>query len=286
LFPKRALIALLFIAMGALLIVITSISYAQEDDPPEKEYVGVGECSDCHRDLSRPHEESPHGLALIDAGDEDNEDFIVGDFDADEATRTVTFPDGDSRPLAKDDIAFALGMGRYVQRYLYEIGENDYAVLPVEWNVAAQIWQPYGSVEVWATSPAQNFGQSCAGCHTTGYNVETAEWVDPAVQCEACHGPGSVHIEQADEAGNRANDEELAAIRGAIVRSPDAQICGQCHSQGIEPTTNHPFPLTYKPGENLLAEDTFVLAANDSTDHWWASGHAAHINMQFNEWFN
>ncbi|MBZ0309141.1 MAG: cytochrome c3 family protein [Anaerolineae bacterium] len=265
---------------GFMLLLTGSLVSAQDDD--EREYVGSRECSSCHSDLSRTHQESPHALALISARDDD---FFVADFDAGEDIRTVTFPDDDeARAFEMDDVAYALGSGRYVQRYLYEVDRDEYAVLPAEWNTVTEEWQSYGPVENWPDDPAYNFAESCIGCHTTGINFRRGEWEDDGVQCEACHGPGSVHVEEAEDAGRSPSDRELRQIREAIVVSPDAQICGQCHTQGTEPEDNHPFPMNYLPGGDLLDEDVFVPVPEDDPAHWWATGHASRKYMQFNEW--
>jgi hypothetical protein len=67
----------------------------------------------------------------------------------------------------------------------------------------------------------------CGSCHTTGYSPNgnqdnlpgiVGTWADPGVQCEACHGPGSLHIK------NPANvDMEIER---------DAEACGECHRSG------------------------------------------------------
>ena len=67
-------------------------------------------------------------MALQNIGGEDV--VVLGNFDQDEDIRTLTFPDKDeARPVAMDDIAFAIGSGRYVQRYLYEVSSDEYQVL-------------------------------------------------------------------------------------------------------------------------------------------------------------
>ncbi len=93
----------------------------------------------------------------------------------------------------------------------------------------------------------------CLGCHTTGYNVETGftdfsttpELV--GVQCEGCHGPGSVHVKrQAKEKGfgipgismmkqseKRGNKKE---IKGGFLAGTDnprvlKRMCLTCHTK-------------------------------------------------------
>ncbi|GEM_PF-343175 len=251
---------------------------AQQDGA---EYVGSQACASCHRELTNAHSASRHALALQDV--ETDKAAIRADFTTGQKERTVTFP-GEStpRPFTADDIAYVVGSGRYVERYLYKVERNKYAVFPAEWNVAKKAWEPYIKGKVWP-DPTYDWTENCAGCHTTGLGSR-GRFKDAGVQCEACHGPGSIHAERADKIGESPSDADLAEVRAAIVLSPDAQICGQCHSQGTEPENKLPYPVKYRPGTDLLSSGTFALAAPDSTDHWWASGHGKLDNMQFNEW--
>ena len=62
----------------------------------------------------------------------------------------------------------------------------------------------------------------CIRCHVTGSAEQIAKEgatpSHPNVQCEACHGPGSLHV--AD-----------ASVRTGIARKPDARTCEACHNQ-------------------------------------------------------
>jgi predicted CXXCH cytochrome family protein len=266
----------LLIAAGVFMLTGTTPVHAQTIE--EAEYIGSKECQSCHRGIASAHNDTRHGLTLQEARRAD----ILGNFDQDEAIRQVQFP-GEETPRAftENDIAYVVGSGRYVQRYLYEVDRNEYMVLPAEWNVAEQKWEPYTQATTWP-DPAYDWNQSCAGCHTTGLSVERGRWEDDAVQCEACHGPGSIHQEIADDAGRNPDEEGLNAIRSAIVVSPDAQICGQCHSQGTAAENGRPYSAAYRPGQDLA--QTFTLSPPDDSAHWRASRHAAAQNMQYNEW--
>ncbi len=284
---RRAIILLLIllgvgcISLGLWAGIGVSPVRAQ-DAPIDADYVGARECSSCHRTLSREHGDTLHALALQDV--ERDKDPILADFDQGEDVRTVQFPGEDApRPFTDDDIVFVIGAGRYVQRYLYEVDRNEYMVLPAEWDTVAQTWRAYALADTWP-DPAYDWVQNCAGCHTTGLDVERGRWDDDGVWCEACHGPGSEHAELASDAGRRPSEEELTEIHAAIVLTPDAQVCGQCHSRGTEPDGAHPYPVNYRPGMDLLHEDIFNLAAADDPASWWETGQARRNNMQFNEW--
>ncbi|MBI4771428.1 MAG: hypothetical protein HY784_13725, partial [Chloroflexi bacterium] len=72
-----------------------------------------------------------------------------------------------------------------------------------------------------------NLPYNCGACHTTGYSPDghqddlpgiVGTWAEPGIQCERCHGPGSLHI---------------ANPRGVSMQiDRDAELCGACHRRG------------------------------------------------------
>lgn len=74
-------------------------------------------------------------------------------------------------------------------------------------------------------SASEAEGDKCIGCHATGtaemLKIDGAKPRYPGVQCESCHGAGSVHIEQA---------KAKAMVKGAIVKVPEEDNCTTCHS--------------------------------------------------------
>ncbi len=275
---KRLILALALVAM----CLGVSAVYGQ-DEPPE--YAGTRECHDCHRVLANEQAEMAHSLTLVDVAKADEDaNPILADFDAGEDLRTVTLPGEDSaRPFTADDVVFTLGVGRHVQAYVTQTGEDQYYVLPAEWNTVTGEWQTLDYAADWP-DPAYDFVNQCAGCHTTAFDANTLTWQETGVQCEACHGPGSNHIEIADDAGGSISDEEYDAIQGAINFATDAQVCGRCHIRGTSADGMHPYPLGYTPGDNLLEQTGFVPASTDDTSQFFPTGHARLPNMQFNEW--
>lgn len=285
---RRLILWLLFlggiglIALGSGFIV-TRYAYAQ-DDEGQPVYVGYDECRSCHGLLAWNFGKTSHALALLEMDEEDDQPYILGDFATGEDVRTVQFPDEyAARPFTLDDVAYVIGSGKYVQRYVYVAEDQSYMVLPVEWNTVEQRWQPFELAESWP-DPAYNFGENCAYCHTSGFDTETLEWQEAGVQCESCHGLGSEHIEVADDTGKIREVEDRDQIEPTINLALDAQVCGQCHTRGLSADGIHPYPTGYQPGDELLAEGGYSLVSPDDAAHWWITGHAAQPNMQFNEW--
>ncbi len=153
---------------------------------------------------------------------------------------------------------------RYLTRFTNEDGSYSYHMLMVQHNYEGDIlfpdsndwpWRDYHS-ERWydhdaglliEPSNSKAFDSNCAGCHFTGFGLGGSDengWSASAVPdpdgvfdfdgdgrieeintgCEACHGPGSQHLE--------------GDVRGAYIVSPslltpsrEVQICGACHSR-------------------------------------------------------
>jgi hypothetical protein len=86
-------------------------------------------------------------------------------------------------------------------------------------------------------------GDKCISCHVTG----TADMIKedgakprfPGVQCEACHGAGSVHVEQA---------KAKAIVKGAILKAPEEDNCTKCHND----TSPHYRPFVYVGMKTLV----------------------------------
>lgn len=72
----------------------------------------------------------------------------------------------------------------------------------------------------------KTFDAECVSCHVTGYGQAGGSLVGQTagredVQCESCHGPGSLHAEEGDAA--------------LIVTGPPADTCVQCHNKHHSP---------------------------------------------------
>ena len=178
--------------------------------PPQ--YVGSQVCAECHQDTYDRFIRSGHP-------------WILNPVDGD-AAPTIPSKAIKSPPegLAWSDIAYVIGGYNWKANFVSSDGfvvtgeaaqfnlEND----PIERDAA---WVAY--------HPGEEIAYDCGACHTTGYDSRgnqsnvagmVGTFALPGVQCEACHGPSSLHV----------NDPQ--AYRPAVWR--DAQDCRQCHMTG------------------------------------------------------
>jgi len=95
------------------------------------------------------------------------------------------------------------------------------------------------------SGPRQNWNYMCAECHATGlrrnWDTTAAEyrttWHRLDVGCQACHGPGSRHVEWADAARRDATRPPPDSAYGLEVALParqaqgEIETCARCHSR-------------------------------------------------------
>ena len=269
-------------------------------------YVGGAECVRCHEAEAGLWRGSHHDLAMQEATGE----TVLGDFSgATFSLRGVTSTfsrrgeeyhvrtEGPEGEVGDYEIRYTFGVSP-LQQYLIPTTDGRYQVLGIAWDArraedGGQRWIHLypdedtgpGSPLHW-TRPTQNWNTGCAECHSTdlrkGYDPETRSysttWSDIDVSCEACHGPGSAHVERAKAVesggGGASADWGLAAIHrgeGEWVFAPGArtaslsqprtstevEACAPCHSRrsGIWPETGATLHDRYRV--SLLSEGLY-----------------------------
>jgi Tfp pilus assembly protein PilF len=209
-------------------------------------YVGTATCKSCHEAAYSAWRGSQHERAMQGA----NEHTVLGSF-ADAkfsyAGITSTFfkrdgkffvnTDGPDGKLKDYEIKYTFGVTP-LQQYLIEMPGVRFQALSIAWDArpkeqGGQRWfhlYPKERIthndELHWTRPAQNWNFMCADCHSTNlrknYDPATdhfnTEWTEISVGCEACHGPGSQHVEWAksqsppSENGDKEGFESAAKI--------------------------------------------------------------------------
>ncbi|HVR29514.1 MAG TPA: tetratricopeptide repeat protein [Thermoanaerobaculia bacterium] len=213
-------------------------------------YVGVPTCAGCHEAETEAWRGSHHDLAMQEV----SEPTVLGDFDGarfEHRGVTTTFfrrdggfiiqtDDSDGGALAEFEIAYTFGVTP-LQQYLIAFPGGRYQALGIAWDSrpreqGGQRWfHLYPDAVLEAGDPLhwtgidQNWNHMCAECHSTnlrkGYRAaedryETT-WSELDVACEACHGPGSAHVEWARAAAGESREAAAARGRGPD-RAPDS----------------------------------------------------------------
>ncbi len=240
-------------------------------------------CRECYVKEDRQWQGSHHDLAMQEADDK----TVLGDFDDATLTqfgvtsrffrrdgRFLVHTDGPDGKLHDYDIVYTFGVYP-LQQYLVPFPGGRLQVLDIAWDSrprseGGQRWFHLhpdekiaaGDVLHW-TGPNLNWNYMCADCHSTNlkkhYDSATrtykTSWSEIDVSCEACHGPGSMHVGWAKAVA--AGRDTGVANRGLTVvfderkdvhwttddatRKPvrsqpnkshkEIQVCARCHSR-------------------------------------------------------
>jgi hypothetical protein len=169
--------------------------------------------------------------------------------------------------------------GKWDQGYEVRIG-NNFIPAPIRWSVASRDWLIGGfRVDEWFVVDGTLDGRprrpeelplgrvaeaKCNGCHTTGFEFvkdkATGVWKgvgngELGIACEKCHGPGSRHLQEANDA--RSKGLSLRPEATTIVHPlkdlnalQQTELCGQCHGRNTNKTaTELSFPTGFLPGD-------------------------------------
>lgn len=191
--------------------------------PSAAEYVGTEKCAGCHKPIADVYAKSGHAFSLQAVKDEKAPQYPF--------SGAVALPEG----YAWKDIAYVIGgyawKAVFVDKNGYIITDKPGATVS-DTTYANQYNLPnkaLGKDAGWASYHAGEgkLAFTCGACHTTGYKAnghqDKAEgvvgtWASTGTQCEACHGPGSLHAKNP---------------YGSVMRvNRDASACTRCHARG------------------------------------------------------
>ncbi|HIJ55945.1 MAG TPA: hypothetical protein HPQ03_07460 [Deltaproteobacteria bacterium] len=226
-------------------------------------FVGSETCKTCHERTYLEWRTSLHSRMMRDVELEPLAN--IADFES----------PSDVRTFKKEEVAYTLG-SQWKQQYLKKDGK-DLIVLPAQYNITTGEWKAY-----FPDKPARrDWFYECAGCHATGVNPEKKTFVEMGIACEACHGPGSNHVEAIP-------GYEIPTIIQASRLTPAlaAQICGSCHTGGRDKTGKHAYPLEYQIHKGVGNIRLYFDEVNPDThsEHFWPSGESRHSNQQYLDW--
>lgn len=255
-------------------------------------YVGSPSCAQCHAAESQAWQASQHAVAMQHA----TASTVLGDFnDASYDFQGVESrffqregkyyiqTDGPDGTLADFEVRFTFGIAP-LQQYLVQLPGGRLQAVALTWDArpreeGGQRWfrqyptEPLDHTdELHWTRRSQNWNFMCADCHSTrvskGYDAADdsfrTTYAEIAVGCEACHGPGSAHVQWARHKDSKpgkgltvqlderrgvswARDSAGKPVRSKLRQTErEIEVCAQCHSRRAQIAEG------YRPGQPFL----------------------------------
>jgi predicted CXXCH cytochrome family protein len=271
---------ILLLLSAALVIGFAVSLYMHKDLSDTPHYVTSQNCQQCHQENYDSWKHNTlHPLMFRPVKSPSD---ILGDFDNADP-KVVTF--------SKEEVEYVVG-NKWEQVYVRMI-DGEYYPLPAKWYVMQNRWVPY-KVKDWKETP---MSYKCNGCHTTGFDATTLKFAEFGIGCEACHGPGSTHVQNKTMAEDTSctvchsdeADEKLA--QKDIIRTVSASVCGQCHNRGTNKegeavhANKFNFPVNFSPDGNIDEALNPSTPQNDKKGkYWWGNGVSKNRHQEFSDW--
>jgi Flp pilus assembly protein TadD len=268
---KRRIVILSLIVLGLGLAAMAADWFVTLAPGRQATYVGRETCARCHQPQVEHWTGSDHDLAMDLATDK----TVLGNFDNQEFTHfgvtsrffregkkfCVTTEDAAGK-MTTFDIKYVFGV-RPLQQYMVEFPDGRVQVLGIAWDTKQNKWFDLHpderippSDELHWTKPSANWNHMCAECHSTNvhknYNLASntfhTTFSEIDVSCEACHGPGSIHVELAEAKSlfwDRHYGYGLAKLKDRNAKT-ELETCARCHARR---RIVHP---DYSPGREFL----------------------------------
>jgi hypothetical protein len=242
-------------------LVAVAVHTATLSGQPVGTYVGSAVCSGCHRAEGEAQIASAHAHALAPAASQVSA-FMPGTelfrppryrfrFLSRDGRLRVAISDSTETLELPVDWAFGAGeqaitfVGQFDADHYLEHYFSYYAATRSLGSTPGQVGFPSNSVALAsgllysALDPVTGIVK-CFECHSTGRPIVSAlneiSPAEPGVQCEACHGPGSRHVDAASH-GQIAKAKSLIVNPARLSAAQLNQLCGRCH-RTLDPTAD------------------------------------------------
>jgi tetratricopeptide (TPR) repeat protein len=242
-------------------------------DNPQATYIGMDKCKSCHEDIYKTYMQTGMGQSwdlaspIKSAADfakayvydakkdlhyhaywKDNKMYI-------QEYRILA---GDTTYHREEQIKYIVGSGQHTNSHLYEI--NGYLhQAPITYYTQSKKWDLAPGFENNNTGFNREIEAECITCHN-GYPTQVAGSINKytevkrGIDCERCHGPGSLHAEAvlAGKIHDTSKSADLNIVNPRRMNTESQnQLCMRCHLQGISVLNDQSTFYDFQPSHAL-----------------------------------
>jgi hypothetical protein len=212
-----------------------------------QDFAGTAECARCHAKITETQLTTPMAHAASPAADS----AILRDHDPiarrlgpftytiSRGEKDSTYSVSNAASSFSEPLAWAFGVGNKGQTYIYQQAGLFYESRLSFYKSLQNLDLTTGHSSATPANLEDAAGRlldpdslgHCFGCHTTASTTSAGfdtSHLTPGVSCEACHGPGAIHVALMEA---EKKEDGRAAIFNPVRLSPVALVdfCGACH---------------------------------------------------------
>jgi tetratricopeptide (TPR) repeat protein len=260
-------------------------------------YVGINTCKLCHQDIYNTFIKTGMGKSFDLASKQKSSanyhtstikdkigDFYYNAFWKNDSLQILEFRLNGKDTIYKrqETVNYIIGSGQHTNSHIQSV--NGYLnQMPMTFYTQNQTWDlPPGFEDGHNSRFMRKIGLECMSCHNNYPEFVLGsenkfKSVPEGINCERCHGPGSIHMEQR-KTGSKIDTSKYIdySIVNPAKLSIDAQfdICQRCHLQGNTILKEGKSFYDFKPGMKLSdymtvflpkyknADDEFIMASH------------------------
>ncbi len=281
----------------------TASSSTQNPSPSlsSARYVGIDSCRTCHADVYADFIHTGMGQSFHEAVPSESKARFPSPpvYDANRKAYFRAFLRNDSifieefriDPVTHDTfyrrvqpLTYIVGSGQHTNSHIYSANGFLYQA-PLTFYTQAGLWDlPPGFHGMKALRWERPIGLACMSCHNAHPDFDSGSinrfrQVPTGIDCERCHGPGSLHVERRRK-GLPLLDNNREIVHPARL-SPDRQmdLCQRCHLQGLSILRPGKSYEDFIPGMRLADVWNVYYARTWMGDSFLMASHPARLKM-------
>lgn len=265
-------------------------------------YVGIQACKGCHSDKHATFIETGMGMSFHKA----ERQYSKADFSGikpvyDKKLDLYYYPYWENNSLyiqefrlqgrdtihnRREKITHIVGSGQHTNSHFWTDGEHLYQA-PLTFYTQKGIWDLPPGYEEFNTRFNRKIDIECMSCHTgmpktKEGSVNVFETLPLGIDCERCHGPGSLHVK--DKSNGLIVDTRKQTDWSIVnpKRLPwklQVDICQRCHLQGNNVLKPGKKFTDFRPGMHLDSVFTVYMPSYQGNTSFVMAGHAERFQM-------
>ncbi|MGB0850880.1 MAG: multiheme c-type cytochrome, partial [Bacteroidia bacterium] len=330
LFGLLAVISILFFYSSCTSSSVDEVSYLNHAD--DVGYVGIEKCAECHSAQHSTFIHTGMGLSFADAtmkksSAEFNKSSLVYDSlsnlyyypywkDSIFYIREFRLQGNDTVHHLEVEVDYIVGSGQHTNSHL--VSTNGYVYqAPITYYVQKGRWDLAPGFENGNNSRFSRILDSeCISCHNSMPKMEKSSnrkfaTLGQGIDCERCHGPGQLHVQQRENGGKLSEGEDRTIVNPKKLSwERQIDLCQRCHLQGLNILKDGKKFTDFKPGmklsevfeiylpkfsgksdrfdmanhsERFQMSQCFIQGNNESLDFTCISCHNPHISVQMTQ---
>ncbi len=267
-------------------------------------YVGMNQCKLCHQEIYNSYIETGMGKSFDQSSKQKSsakysehtyiydkyKDFYYHPFWKKDSLMIMEFRLKGNDTVYKriEYVDFIIGSGHHTNSHI--TSSNGYLYqMPMTFYTQKQKWDlPPGFENGFNTRFSRKIGLECMSCHNSLPDfVEGSEnkfnALPEGVNCERCHGPGSIHVQQRSQ-GSKIDTSKYIDYSivnpGKLPVDLQFDVCQRCHLQGNTVLKEGKSFFDFKPGMKLSDYmTTFLPRYKNADDEFIMASHADRLKQ-------